>query len=244
MKLCHWVNGDRLALFASNCQPIWSDWAWLWLYVLVDLGSYRYCGCDRLGCKAYRLCCSVSFVCSRSEFGACSTGIQTLKNGNQEFRFSKTELWSPPSVPWSHNKFQSNHFGTYQRCNTVIHLNWPPFEATIIGDYFILLLGQGVVQYFLSRNMEMGQAKFVFPTQCVSNCVLKFWTPWRGKLPELQRVIKKLSVYLMITIQKDTSNVQSVPRQSPDVYMTRLTTWLNLTAWQPTARARGTLDSQ
>jgi len=32
----------------------------------------------------------------------------------------------------------------------------------------------------------------------------------------------------MITIQKVTSKVQSV---------------LNLTAWQPTARARGTLDS-
>jgi hypothetical protein len=37
----------------------------------------------------------------------------------------------------------------------------------------------------------------------------------------------------MITMQKVTSNVQSVPR---------LTTWLNLTAWQPTARASGTLD--
>jgi hypothetical protein len=41
---------------------------------------------------------------------------------------------------------------------------------------------------------------------------------------------QKVSVHLMITIQKVTSNVQSVPRQSPD------------TAWQPTARARGTLD--
>jgi hypothetical protein len=31
------------------------------------------------------------------------------------------------------------------------------------------------------------------------------------------RVIK-VSVHLMITIQKVTSNVQSVPRQSPDIY--------------------------
>jgi len=29
---------------------------------------------------------------------------------------------------------------------------------------------------------------------------------------------QKVSVYLMITIQKVTSNVQSVPRQSPDIY--------------------------
>jgi hypothetical protein len=37
---------------------------------------------------------------------------------------------------------------------------------------------------------------------------------------------QKASVHLMITIQKVTSNVQSVPP-------------LNLTPWQPTARARG-----
>jgi hypothetical protein len=32
---------------------------------------------------------------------------------------------------------------------------------------------------------------------------------------------------------------------APDDYnsLSSLTTWLNLTAWQPTARARGTLDS-
>jgi hypothetical protein len=41
---------------------------------------------------------------------------------------------------------------------------------------------------------------------------------------------QKVSVHLMVTIQKVTSNVQNVPRQS-------------LTAWQLTARARGTLDS-
>ena len=29
---------------------------------------------------------------------------------------------------------------------------------------------------------------------------------------------KKVSVHLMITIQKVTSNAQSVPRQSPDIY--------------------------
>jgi hypothetical protein len=29
---------------------------------------------------------------------------------------------------------------------------------------------------------------------------------------------QKVSVYLMITIQKVTSNVQSAPRQSPDIY--------------------------
>jgi hypothetical protein len=29
---------------------------------------------------------------------------------------------------------------------------------------------------------------------------------------------QKVSVHLMITIQKITSNVQSVPRQSPDIY--------------------------
>jgi hypothetical protein len=67
----------------THCQPIWFDWAWLWVCVMVGLGSYRYCGCDRLGGTAYRPCCSVSFVCSL-EFGACCTGMQTLKNGIQE----------------------------------------------------------------------------------------------------------------------------------------------------------------
>jgi len=32
------------------------------------------------------------------------------------------------------------------------------------------------------------------------------------------RFIKKVSVHLVITIQKVTSNVQSVTRQSPDIY--------------------------
>jgi len=32
------------------------------------------------------------------------------------------------------------------------------------------------------------------------------------------QVIKKISVHLMITMHKVTSNVQSVPRQSPDIY--------------------------
>jgi hypothetical protein len=45
----------------------------------------------------------------------------------------------------------------------------------------------------------------------------------------------KVFVHLVITVQKFTSNVQSVPRQSPNVQ-------LNLTAWHPTARARGTRD--
>jgi hypothetical protein len=32
------------------------------------------------------------------------------------------------------------------------------------------------------------------------------------------QVDQKVSVHLMITIQKVTSNAQSVPRQSPDIY--------------------------
>jgi hypothetical protein len=43
---------------------------------------------------------------------------------------------------------------------------------------------------------------------------------------------QKFSVRLMTTTQKVTSNVYSVPRQSPDIR-------LNPTAWLPTARARG-----
>jgi hypothetical protein len=37
---------------------------------------------------------------------------------------------------------------------------------------------------------------------------------------ELRQYIydEKVSVHLMITIQKVTSNVQTVPRQSPDIY--------------------------
>jgi len=36
--------------------------------------------------------------------------------------------------------------------------------------------------------------------------------------PRIIQGDQKVSVHLMITIQKVTSNVQSVPRQSPDVY--------------------------
>jgi hypothetical protein len=48
--------------------------------------------------------------------------------------------------------------------------------------------------------------------------------------------VQKVSLHLMITTQKFTNNVQSVPRQSSD-------TQTILTAWQPTARMRGTPDS-
>jgi hypothetical protein len=34
----------------------------------------------------------------------------------------------------------------------------------------------------------------------------------------LYRVIKKVSVHLLIAKQKVTSNIQSAPRQSPDIY--------------------------
>jgi len=39
---------------------------------------------------------------------------------------------------------------------------------------------------------------------------------------------QKVSIHLMITIQKVTSNVQCVPRQSPDIY------WhAKLRSWRP-----------
>ena len=43
------------------------------------------------------------------------------------------------------------------------------------------------------------------------------FTPEALRTKEIQGV-QKVCVNLMITIQKDTSNVQSVPRQSPDIY--------------------------
>jgi hypothetical protein len=53
----------------------------------------------------------------------------------------------------------------------------------------------------------------------------KFLVPARNQTPDypacslvIIQVDQKVSVYLMITIQKATSNVQSVPRQSPDIY--------------------------
>jgi hypothetical protein len=48
---------------------------------------------------------------------------------------------------------------------------------------------------------------------------------------------QKVSVHLLVTIQKVTNNVQSVSGKSEDIQ-------LNLTAWQPTASARRTLDSR
>jgi hypothetical protein len=46
------------------------------------------------------------------------------------------------------------------------------------------------------------------------NC-LKFTTAGIKREIECDQ---KVSVHLMITIQKGTSNVQSVPRQAPDIY--------------------------
>jgi hypothetical protein len=154
----------------AHCQPIWFDWAWLWVCVVVGLGSYRYCGYDRLGSTASCPCCSASFVCSL-EFGACSIGMQSFKNGTQSSVFQRR---NSISVLLLHDEFQSNHFSTYHRCNTFIHLHRPPFEATIPGDSLSFFFGGGSV--FHTRNREMGHAKFVFCTQGVRNCVLKCWT--------------------------------------------------------------------
>jgi len=38
-------------------------------------------------------------------------------------------------------------------------------------------------------------------------------------LPTVLQGDEKVSVHLLITIQKDTDNVQSVPRQSTDIYL-------------------------
>jgi hypothetical protein len=60
-------------------------------------------------------------------------------------------------------------------------------------------------------------------TSCQSNCIitvkltLLYEDCCCSKLYLLQGD-QKVSVRLMITIQKVTSNVQSVPRQSPDIY--------------------------
>jgi hypothetical protein len=45
-----------------------------------------------------------------------------------------------------------------------------------------------------------------------------FLFPALYRVVQRYRVIKEFYVHLMITIQKVTSNVQSVPRQSPDIY--------------------------
>ena len=41
---------------------------------------------------------------------------------------------------------------------------------------------------------------------------------WLTQIEEYVHGDQKVSVHLIITIQKVTSNVQSVPRQSPDIY--------------------------
>jgi len=47
---------------------------------------------------------------------------------------------------------------------------------------------------------------------------IKFADDQQAKAIYNYRAIKKVSVHLMITIQKDESNVQRVHRQSPDIY--------------------------
>jgi hypothetical protein len=51
----------------------------------------------------------------------------------------------------------------------------------------------------------------------IPNCVLEDRVQYTTYIIYIQGD-QKVSVHLMITIQKVTSNVQSVPRQSPDIY--------------------------
>jgi hypothetical protein len=61
---------------------------------------------------------------------------------------------------------------------------------------------------------------FLQPTLVVRNTVepISVFGIQLGSSVQLIQGDKKVSVNLMITIQKVTSKVQSVPRQSPDIY--------------------------
>jgi hypothetical protein len=62
--------------------------------------------------------------------------------------------------------------------------------------------------------VKIGYGKYL-PEVCKSRMV-----PGVANLSERKNIQgnQKVSVHLTITIQKVTSNVQSVPRQSPDIY--------------------------
>jgi hypothetical protein len=53
-----------------------------------------------------------------------------------------------------------------------------------------------------------------FPNVLITNNSCTF----KQQSNSIYKVTKKVSVHLMITIQKVTSSVQSVPRLSPDIY--------------------------
>jgi hypothetical protein len=64
---------------------------------------------------------------------------------------------------------------------------------------------------------------------CPGGCMLSIRCCWRYRCVDKRKILlfvgkiliqddQKVFVHLMITIQKVTSNVQSVPRQSPDIY--------------------------
>jgi hypothetical protein len=178
MGLCHWGNGDRLGpvdfvtSIETRCRPIWSHWVWLWVCVMVGLGSYRYYGCDRLGFTASRLCFFVSLV-YRQEFGAWSSDVQTLKHVNP--------LPTPPQfILTSLDKFQSDQFGSQPVIPPVGHIHpfsYPPLEATRPGGLFY------PSSFSIScKKYGAVAGKVCFRTWYGSSCVLKCLTLWGGKL--------------------------------------------------------------
>jgi hypothetical protein len=66
-----------------------------------------------------------------------------------------------------------------------------------------------IANFIVKRSLY--KQEFVIITYCSRDVgVLGFYNEIQGD--------QKVCVHLMLTIQKVTSNVQSVPRQSPDIY--------------------------
>jgi len=125
----------------APCQPIWFHWVWLWVCVMVGLGSYWYCGCDRLGSATFRPCCSVSFVCSL-EFGAC---VHLRPYFGHMMSFSPTT-----SVPTT----GAAHLSIF-----IDPLLRPQYQGTVLS-YFFWRGGGG--QYFLSEVGRRGRQNLFF----------------------------------------------------------------------------------
>jgi hypothetical protein len=83
---------------------------------------------------------------------------------------------------------------------------WIP-KATNTQSEYLILTAFPRLRWLRDRPSKLS---YTYIVSLVWNCV------------ETQLLIiqgdQKVSVHLMITIQKVTSNVQSVPRQSPDIY--------------------------
>jgi hypothetical protein len=102
--------------------------------------------------------------------------------------------------------------------NKILHMRFAcrkTYRATDTHSEFVTLFASPRQQWLRERPSML--SLYVHYVSClIQRWLVAGLSPWRFVLHLIQGD-QKVSVHLMITIQKVKSNVQSVPRQSPDI---------------------------